>query len=113
MERAQKRTNAIELEVQVMNGISSKGQLEAARHVGVDRCQISRWISGKDSMLSKFCRLLEFAEIEKPENILAIAGNEAREIATTLRMMRLLLNPKKQKSPRQGGDSEQQITLNF
>ncbi|EPF0539207.1 CII family transcriptional regulator [Yersinia enterocolitica] len=113
MERAQKRTNAIELEVQVMNGISSKGQLEAARHVGVDRCQISRWISGKDSMLSKFCRLLEFAEVDRSGNILAIAGNEAREIATTLRMMRLLLNPQKQKSPRLGGDSEQQITMSF
>ncbi|ELZ3994679.1 hypothetical protein UMV29_004449 [Yersinia enterocolitica] len=113
MERAQKRTNAIELEVQVMNGISSKGQLEAARHVGVDRCQISRWISGKDSMLSKFCRLLEFAEVDRSGNILAIAGNEAREIATTLRMMRLLINPQKQKAPRLGGDSEQQITMSF
>lgn len=113
MERAQKRTNAIELEVQVMNGISSKGQLEAAKHVGVDRCQISRWISGKDSMLSKFCRLLEFAEIEKPENILAIAGNEAREIATTLRMMRLLINPQKQKAPALTEASEQQITMSF
>ncbi|HDM8428259.1 TPA: hypothetical protein P0O11_000523 [Yersinia enterocolitica] len=113
MERAQKRTNAIELEVQVMNGISSKGQLEAAKHVGVDRCQISRWISGKDSMLSKFCRLLEFAEIEKPENILAIAGNEAREIATTLRMMRLLINPKKQKPLAATKGSEQQMTIDF
>ncbi|CRY10873.1 CII family transcriptional regulator [Yersinia enterocolitica] len=113
MERAQKRTNAIELEVQVMNGISSKGQLEAAKHVGVDRCQISRWISGKDSMLSKFCRLLEFAEIEKPENILAIAGNEAREIATTLRLMRLMLNPSKVKVPAAVTGEDNQITMEF
>ncbi|WP_145602947.1 hypothetical protein [Yersinia intermedia] len=35
MERAQKRTNAIELEVQVMNGISSKGWTGAQRMIPI------------------------------------------------------------------------------
>ncbi|WP_404704952.1 CII family transcriptional regulator [Yersinia vastinensis] len=113
MDSARTRTKAEELEVQIMNGINHRGQLEAAKHVGVDRCQISRWISGKDSMLSKFCRLLEFSEIDRSGNILSIAGSEAREIATTLRLMRLLLNPQKQKAPAATEASEQQITMHF
>lgn len=115
METAHTRTTASQMEAVIMNGISKKGQEGAAKHVGVDRCQISRWISGKDSMLSKFCRLLEFVDFDKPDGVLAIAGHEAREIATTLRMMRLMLNPSKAKSPpaRTDGDSELQITIDF
>lgn len=115
MEHAQTRTTASQMEAAIMNGISKKGQEGAAKHVGVDRSQISRWISGKDSMLSKFCRLLEFVDFDKPDGVLAIAGHEAREIATTLRMMRLMLNPSKAKSPTAVTvrDSEKQITIDF
>lgn len=114
MERTQTRTTASEMEAVIMNGISKEGQEGAAKHVGVDRSQISRWISGRNSMLSKFCRLLEYVDFGKADDVLAIAGHEAREIAATLRMMRLMLNPQKAKSPAgKARDSANQISMSF
>lgn len=112
MGNTQTRTNAKELEALMMSSITEQGQGNIADVVGVDRSQISRWISGRDSMLSKFCRLYEATIAKRQPGLLAIAGEEVAEIAHTLRLMNMMFNPKKQKRPVAAERSEQ-ITMSF
>lgn len=112
MQNANKRTDAKELEALMMSSTVELGQGAVADFVGMDRSQVSRWMTGKDSMLLKFCRWYEFTVARREPGFLAFAGDEVAEIAHTLRLMNMMFNPKKQKRPVAAERSEQ-ITMSF
>lgn len=96
----------------MMTSIADKGQGAAAEFVGVDRAQISRWISGNNSMLSKFCRLYEFTVGEGKSNLIAIASDEAENIASSLRMLSMMMGMYRKKRPA-ATERQDQITMEF
>lgn len=96
----------------MMSCIAELGQGNVAESVGVDRSQISRWVSGKDSMVSKFCRLYAATVGKHQPGLLAMAGEEVAEIAHTLRLMNMMFNPKKQKRP-VAAERSDQINMSF
>ncbi|NHB89574.1 CII family transcriptional regulator [Photorhabdus tasmaniensis] len=87
MDIAQTRTKAQEYEDVIRNGIAAKGNTEVAKMVGVHHSQISRWISGNDCMLNKFCKVLEAIDFENPSQTVAFHGEEAKEAAKALLQM--------------------------
>lgn len=98
MERTTARNKARIIESQLLNKIALRGVTDIADAVGVDKSQISRW---KESFIPKMSMLLAVLEW----------GVVDDEMARLAKSVALLLT--KQKSPRLGGDSEQQITMSF
>ncbi|MGE4828208.1 CII family transcriptional regulator [Yersinia enterocolitica] len=98
MERTTTRNKARIIESQLLNKIALRGVTDIADAVGVDKSQISRW---KESFIPKISMLLAVLEW----------GVVDDEMARLAKSVALLLA--KQKSPRLGGDSEQQISINF
>ncbi len=84
MENAQSRTEAQKMESLILGRIAQRGQEIIAKEVGIDRAQISRWQSGRDSMISKMCRLLEAIDFSNPDGTVIIQGEETAGIAALL-----------------------------
>ncbi|EKN6054075.1 CII family transcriptional regulator [Yersinia enterocolitica] len=98
MERATTRNKARIIESQLLNKIALRGVTDIADAVGVDKSQISRW---KESFIPKISMLLAVLEW-------GVVDDEMARLAKSVALLLV-----KQKSPRQGRDSAEQITLNF
>ncbi|HDL7364686.1 TPA: hypothetical protein PXN47_003824 [Yersinia enterocolitica] len=98
MERTTTRNKARIIESQLLNKIALRGVTDIADAVGVDKSQISRW---KESFIPKISMLLAVLEW-------GVVDDEMARLAKSVALLLV-----KQKAPRLGGDSEQQITMSF
>lgn len=97
MENAKKRNEALRIESALLNKIALIGTEKAAKAVGVDKAQISRW---KRDWLPKFSMLLAVLEWGVVDDDMARTAQQVAKVLTN------------KKSPAATEDSGQ-ITINF
>ncbi|MEG0421399.1 MAG: CII family transcriptional regulator [Hafnia sp.] len=113
MEHAKTRNNSQDIEVRIRGLISRLGLAAVAKGMGLDKSQISRMQTGQQCFVEKVAKFLEVIGFCKDDSILSIAGDEAAEIAKSLRMLSMIINSEKKKSPTAVTADDSQITMTF